>query len=43
VGKKESELIAYSNDGGLTYTNYKNNPAIDLQKKDFRDPNVTWN
>jgi fructan beta-fructosidase len=41
--KKESQFIAYSNDGGLTYTNYKNNPVIDLQKKDFRDPNVTWN
>ena len=24
-------------------SNYKNNPVIDLQKKDFRDPNVTWN
>ncbi|MEP6746673.1 MAG: glycoside hydrolase family 32 protein [Bacteroidota bacterium] len=41
--KKESQFIAYSNDGGLTYTNYKNNPVIDLQKKDFRDPSVTWN
>jgi levanase/fructan beta-fructosidase len=41
--KKESQFIAYSNDGGLTYTNYTGNPVIDLQKKDFRDPNVTWN
>jgi fructan beta-fructosidase len=41
--KKESQFIAYSNDNGLTYTNYKNNPVIDLQKRDFRDPNVTWN
>lgn len=41
--KKESQFIAYSNDGGLTYTNYKNNPVIDLNKKDFRDPNVAWN
>jgi len=41
--KKESQFIAYSNDGGNTYTNYDKNPVIDLNKKDFRDPNVTWN
>lgn len=41
--KKESQFIAYSNDRGRTFTNYANNPVIDLQKKDFRDPNVTWN
>lgn len=40
--KKESQYLAYSNDSGLTFTNYKNNPVIDLQKKDFRDPNVFW-
>jgi levanase/fructan beta-fructosidase len=41
--KKESQFIAYSNDRGRTFTNYENNPVIDLHKKDFRDPNVTWN
>lgn len=40
--KKESQFIAYSNDGGLTYTQYSGNPVIDLNKKDFRDPNVFW-
>ena len=40
--KKESQYIAYSNDGGMTFINYKNNPVIDLHKKDFRDPNVQW-
>lgn len=40
--KKESQYVAYSNDGGMTFTNYKNNPVIDLYKKDFRDPNVQW-
>ena len=40
---KESQFIAYSNDGGLSYTNYEHNPVIDLNKQDFRDPNVTWN
>ncbi|HEX9511717.1 MAG TPA: glycoside hydrolase family 32 protein [Puia sp.] len=41
--KKETQFVAYSNDGGMTYTNYTGNPVIDLQKKNFRDPNVTWN
>lgn len=40
--KKESQFIAYSNDRGMTYTNYEKNPVIDLQKRDFRDPNVIW-
>ncbi len=40
--KKESQYIAYSNDGGMNFTNYYNNPVIDLHKKDFRDPNVQW-
>jgi len=38
----ESQYLAYSNDGGLTFTNYHKNPIIDLNKKDFRDPNVWW-
>ena len=40
--KKESQFVAYSNDGGMTYTNYEKNPVIDLNKHDFRDPNVFW-
>lgn len=40
--RKESQYIAYSNDGGNTYTNYQNNPVIDLNMLDFRDPNVFW-
>jgi levanase/fructan beta-fructosidase len=40
--KKESQYIAYSNDGGKSYTQYVGNPVIDLNKKDFRDPNVFW-
>ena len=39
---RESQFIAYSNDGGLTYTNYDKNPVIDLHLRDFRDPNVIW-
>lgn len=40
--KKESQFIAYSNDGGLTYKQYAQNPVIDLNMHDFRDPNVFW-
>ncbi|WP_316851483.1 glycoside hydrolase family 32 protein [Pedobacter agri] len=40
--KNESQYLAFSNDGGLTFTNYAGNPIIDLNKKDFRDPNVWW-
>lgn len=40
--QKESQFIAFSNDGGLTYTNYAGNPVVDIQKKDFRDPSVIW-
>ncbi len=39
---KESQFIAYSNDGGMHFTNYKGNPVLDLDKSDFRDPNVQW-
>jgi levanase/fructan beta-fructosidase len=40
--KKESQFIAYSNDDGLTFKQYAHNPVIDLNKRDFRDPNVFW-
>lgn len=34
--------IAYSLDGGYTFTKYEGNPVIDLNLKDFRDPKVFW-
>lgn len=40
--RKESQYIAYSNDGGRSFVNYSGNPVIDLHKHDFRDPNVFW-
>jgi len=39
---KESQFIAYSNDNGMSFTQYKGNPVIDLNKRDFRDPAVFW-
>jgi fructan beta-fructosidase len=38
----QSQHVAYSNDNGVTWTKYANNPVIDLHKKDFRDPKVFW-
>lgn len=40
--KLQSQWIAYSNNGGKSYTNYEKNPVIDLNMEDFRDPNVRW-
>lgn len=40
---KQIQSIAYSNDEGMTFTKYDNNPVIDNDKiKDFRDPKVSW-
>jgi fructan beta-fructosidase len=38
----QSQHIAYSLDGGRTWTKYKHNPVLDLHKRDFRDPKVFW-
>lgn len=38
----ETQHIAYSTDGGYTFTKYQNNPVINSTSKDFRDPQVTW-
>jgi fructan beta-fructosidase len=39
---KQKQHIAYSNDGGRTWTNYSGNPVADLDAADFRDPSVFW-
>lgn len=40
---KQTQSIAYSNDEGQTFTKYEGNPVIDNDdKKDFRDPKVSW-
>ena len=40
--KLETQNVAYSNDDGLTWTKYAQNPVIDLQLSSFRDPKVFW-
>ncbi len=36
----QSQCIARSKDNGRTFVKYKNNPVLDENKKDFRDPKV---
>ncbi|MGZ3873319.1 MAG: glycoside hydrolase family 32 protein [Mucilaginibacter sp.] len=40
--QKEAQYIAYSNDDGMSYQWFDKNPVIDLNMRDFRDPNVFW-
>ena len=37
------QSIAYSTDGGKTFTKYAGNPVLTLNVPDFRDPKVFWN
>jgi fructan beta-fructosidase len=39
---RQKQHIAFSNDRGRTWMNYSGNPVLDLDAKDFRDPNVFW-
>ena len=39
---REEQHLAYSNDDGLTWTKYANNPVLNTNLKDFRDPNIIW-
>lgn len=37
---RQFQCLAYSNDNGINWTKYKNNPVLDIQSDDFRDPKV---
>src|SRR5580692_3460807 len=39
---KQTQNLASSRDGGMTWTKYSSNPVLDLGLKDFRDPKVFW-
>ena len=43
AGASQMQSMAYSTDGGKTFTKYVGNPVITDEKKDFRDPHVFWN
>ena len=38
----EDQRIAYSNDEGLTWTIYDQNPVLEMNNNQFRDPKVIW-
>lgn len=38
----QSQSIAYSTDGGYTFTKYEGNPVLTAEIADFRDPNMFW-
>ncbi len=42
AGANQTQSIAYSTDGGKTFTKYEGNPVITLNTPDFRDPKVFW-
>ena len=42
-GMNQRQCLAYSTDGGKTFTNYDGNPILSAAIPDFRDPNMFWN
>lgn len=43
AGARQIQSMAYSTDGGKTFTKYADNPVITSNAPDFRDPHVFWN
>lgn len=41
-GVAQHQSLAYSLDEGKTWQQYANNPVLDIQLTDFRDPKVFW-
>ena len=41
-GDAQMQSIAYSTDGGKTFTKYAGNPILTSTERDFRDPKVFW-
>lgn len=40
--QEQTQDIAYSTDGGFTFTKYAGNPVISIGSTQFRDPKVLW-
>lgn len=43
AGEVQSQSLAYSLDGGNSFTKYEGNPILTSDIVDFRDPNFFWN
>ena len=39
---EQTQQIAYSTDGGYSFTKYAGNPVISINSTQFRDPKVIW-
>ena len=42
AGQHQTQSMAVSKDGGITFKKFAGNPVITANKPDFRDPNVFW-
>ncbi|KAI9654837.1 MAG: hypothetical protein M1829_000733 [Trizodia sp. TS-e1964] len=42
TASEETQEIAYSKDGGYTFTKYQQNPVLRVGSTQFRDPKVIW-
>lgn len=42
VTGRQDQRLAYSNDGGMTWTKYAGNPVLDIGSNEIRDPKVFW-
>jgi fructan beta-fructosidase len=40
--ERQNQNLAFSRDGGVTWTHYAKNPILDLMLSSFRDPKVFW-
>ncbi len=38
----QAQSLAYSLDGGMTWEKYENNPVLNRDSREFRDPKVFW-
>ncbi|KAK3061799.1 hypothetical protein LTS18_005406 [Coniosporium uncinatum] len=39
---EQTQDLAYSHDGGYTFTKYSGNPVLSVNSSQFRDPKVIW-
>ncbi|SCW00175.1 LAFE_0B11100g1_1 [Lachancea fermentati] len=42
TAESQTQYVAYSLDGGYTFTKYSGNPVLNLNSTQFRDPKVFW-
>lgn len=43
AAESQTQSLAYSTDGGKTFTKYSDNPTLTVKEPDFRDPKMIWN